>query len=83
MANYYPEDPAAPAFFTVTVTFKMTAEQRAAYAREYSLSTPGGQPDPDQAVADITEHAAGKVSAAISTSYDLREFTTHSTATTV
>lgn len=85
MANY-PEDPAAPAFFTVTVTFKMTAEQRAAYASEFSLGMPGDgpwQPDQDQAVADITEHAAENVNAAITTSGSLHEFTTRSVATTV
>lgn len=85
MANY-PEDPAAPAFFTVTVTFKMTAGQRADYAREFGLSKPGDGPaEPDEAlaVADITEAAAESVNAAITTSYMLNEFTTRSVTTSV
>jgi hypothetical protein len=66
------EPAAAPDFYTVTVTVKMTDAQRAEYRAEY-----GGMPD--QSVADdIAGRLQGDVTQALHSCYWLREFTSYS-----
>ena len=59
-----------PDFFTVTVTIKVTPEQRDAYAREYSMD--GGVAD------DMARRIPEDIRDALTQVYWLREFAAYS-----
>jgi hypothetical protein len=60
-------------FTSVTITFKMTPEQRADYAREYGL-------DPGETFADLAGHLPDTVRDALCRTYLVNQFTTFSVA---
>ena len=63
--------PDAPDFYDVTVTVKMTAEQRNHYAIEYGM-------DLHEVAADVRGRLQNEVHGALQSSYWLREFTSYS-----